>query len=69
MFSDNPLCQGTEQTPLAVVAEVETTSEGATSSTATRDRLAQQHAVTRARRTPTTGARTRTPDPTAYLRR
>ncbi|GAA2167670.1 asparagine synthase (glutamine-hydrolysing) [Humibacillus xanthopallidus] len=75
MFADNPLGQGTEQTPLAVVAVVDgldgldPSTEGGRPSAADLERAARHGVAKRARRTPSGGVRTRTPDPTAYLRR
>jgi asparagine synthase (glutamine-hydrolysing) len=76
MFADNPLGQGTEQTPLAVVVDVTALTDlsehpdvaGARTPRAER---AARHEVLpeQARRTPPKDARTRTPDPAAYLKR
>jgi asparagine synthase (glutamine-hydrolysing) len=70
MFADNPLGQGTEQTPLAVVSVLDALPQEDGATAADRGQGAR-HGVARrrARRTPSGGARTRTPDPTAYVRR
>jgi asparagine synthase (glutamine-hydrolysing) len=70
MFADNPLGQGTEQTPLAVVALTDQIPDEATPQTLSVERDGQ-HGVPakRAPRATAGDARTRTPDQAAYLRR